>query len=195
MKKILGLDISGNPRAWLTLENAVTYHAKEQVAWSHGPVLYTAHGGYQRSGIQSKISTASIIAIRAASGFTLDKIHKDLPVSNQLLFRRDNFRCGYCGKEFHPKNLSRDHIIPKSRGGKDTWLNVVASCRDCNCEKDDMLLSECGMVLLHKPYAPTRSELLFTHNHCMTEEQYEYLVPMLPRYSRMINLHKHRLMI
>ena len=195
MKKILGLDISGNPRAWLSLEEAVTYYAKDQVAWEHGSILYTARGGYQKSGIQSQISTTSIIAIRAASGFTLDKIHKDLPVSNQLLFKRDNYRCGYCGKEFHPKNLSRDHIVPKSRGGLDIWTNVISACKDCNCDKDDFLLSECGLVLLHKPYAPTRTEFLFTQNHCMTDDQFEYLVPMLPKYSRMINLHKRELMV
>ena len=195
MKKVLGLDVSGNPRAWLSFEDAITYHAKSQVAWTHGADIFTARGGYQKSGIQSQITTTSIIAIRAASGFTLDKIHKDLPVSNQLLFRRDQFRCGFCGKEFHPKNLSRDHIIPKSRGGLDIWTNLVSACKACNCEKDNFLLSECGMVLLHKPYAPTRAELLFTQNHCMTDDQFEYMVPMLPKYSRMIDLHNREFVL
>ena len=186
-KSILGLDVSGQPRAWLSAEEAITYHAKGLVQWEHGDHKFTFHGGYKRSGEQSKITSSSIIAIRAASGFTMDKLHKDIPLSNQLLFKRDGYHCGYCGLKFHSNQLSRDHIIPRSRGGLDVWHNVVAACKHCNCKKDDMLLSECGLTLLHKPYAPSRIEVLATQNQFMLDEQLEYIRPLLPKHSRLVS--------
>lgn len=184
MVKILGLDVSGSPKAWLSLEDAVTYHAKNLVAWQHGSCEYSFRGGIQKNGVQSKITTSSIIAVKSVSGFTVDKIHRDLPITNKLLFKRDHYICGYCGKQFKSEDLSRDHIIPTSRGGKDIWTNIISACKHCNCMKDDQLLSECNMHILHKPYAPTRTEVLFAHNSNKLEEQIEYMMPLLPKYSR-----------
>jgi len=187
MVKILGLDVSGNPKSWLSLEDAVTYHAKGYVAWQHGVHSFSFRGGYQKNGEQSKITTSSIVAVRSVSGFTVDKIHRDLPITNKLLFKRDLHTCGYCGKVFKPDDLSRDHIIPTSRGGRDIWTNIITACKHCNCMKDDQLLSECNMHILHKPYAPTRVEVLFAHNQFKLDEQIEYMLPLMPKHSRFCN--------
>lgn len=64
---------------------------------------------------------------------------------------RDGHRCGYCGR---PANTI-DHILPVSRGGKNTWLNTVAACDRCNQRKDDRTPTEAGMALRIVPTAPT----------------------------------------
>lgn len=182
---ILGLDVSGHPRRWLTLEDAVTYHAKNQVAWEFGSEKFIARGGIQNDGTQSVIETASVIAIKG-QGFEVKR--RDVPLTNRTLFGRDRSICAYCGKTFKHHNLSRDHIVPKSRGGLDVWTNVVTACKDCNCDKDDQLLSECGMDLLYVPYVPSFSEKLILENRFILFDQMEMLKHHLPKHSRLKDL-------
>lgn len=79
---------------------------------------------------------------------------KYVKLTRKNLYIRDNYTCGYCGKKFSLHNLNIDHIIPRSKGGKHVWENVICSCIKCNTKKGDMLLSECDMRLLKKPYVP-----------------------------------------
>ncbi|MFC1767936.1 HNH endonuclease [Candidatus Margulisiibacteriota bacterium] len=67
------------------------------------------------------------------------------------VFLRDNFTCQYCGKK---TRLTIDHIVPKSRGGEDTWSNVAVSCVRCNNKKGDMSLEDAEMKLQGTPYKP-----------------------------------------
>ena len=62
------------------------------------------------------------------------------------IFLRDNYSCAYCKKQLEPHELSVDHILPKSRGGKETWENLVTACKSCNCLKGDRTPEEAGMV-------------------------------------------------
>lgn len=88
------------------------------------------------------------------------------------IFLRDNFRCQYCGKT---ASLTIDHIVPKSRGGKDTWENVVASCVRCNNKKGDRSLEEAEMKLLGTPYKPPSGLYLqLTRNNKAPESWYSY---------------------
>lgn len=64
--------------------------------------------------------------------------------------------CQYCGRKFKSADLSLDHIIPKSKGGKLEWTNVVCACLKCNVKKGSRPLSECGMHLIKQPVAPAR---------------------------------------
>lgn len=75
------------------------------------------------------------------------------------VFLRDNWQCQYCGDAFRTQELTFDHIIPRSRGGRTSWTNIVAACRDCNILKGDSLPQECGMYPLQHPYQPTIFEL------------------------------------
>jgi 5-methylcytosine-specific restriction endonuclease McrA len=84
------------------------------------------------------------------------KEYRYIPVRVQILSRknillRDRHICQYCAKKFQAGELTLDHIVPKSKGGKDTWANLVACCGPCNKKKADKTLEECGMTLLHKP--------------------------------------------
>lgn len=67
---------------------------------------------------------------------------------------RDNWTCQYCGKKKRAKELNYDHVIPRSRGGKTVWENIVMACYGCNSRKRDLTPSEAGMRLLKKPVRP-----------------------------------------
>lgn len=73
-----------------------------------------------------------------------------VPLTRRAIFARDQSRCQYCGRV--AENI--DHVVPKSRGGRHAWDNVVASCRPCNARKEDRLLSECDFRLRRVPVAP-----------------------------------------
>ena len=75
------------------------------------------------------------------------------------VFLRDNFTCQYCLKRYPVKQLTFDHLIPKSRNGKTTWQNVVSACTICNLKKGNRVLSEADMNLVKYPGKPAASEL------------------------------------
>lgn len=73
-------------------------------------------------------------------------------VSRRNIFTRDGNRCMYCGLAGHKAGgLELEHVIPKSRGGRNVWENLVASCRRCNQRKKDRTPEEAGMTLIHRP--------------------------------------------
>jgi 5-methylcytosine-specific restriction endonuclease McrA len=72
------------------------------------------------------------------------------------LFLRDEFTCQYCGAKEH---LTFDHVVPRSRGGRTTWENVVASCGPCNLRKGSGTLRKLGMTLRRKPVRPSPERL------------------------------------
>lgn len=186
MSRILALDQQGTPHRWISTELAITYHAKNLVAWQLGQgsddVKY--RGGENRiTGIQSSIITAPIVAIKGESAAS-KRASKTPPLSNSALFRRDMHMCAYCAKTFSDMRLTRDHIVPTSRGGLDVWLNVVTACEHCNHKKDDRLLSECGMDLIYIPYAPNRAEALILEGRNILACQMDYLKTFLPKHSR-----------
>lgn len=78
--------------------------------------------------------------------------------SRSVVFIRDAFQCQYCGGRLSMHTATRDHVIPRSRGGKDTLGNVVAACRSCNARKDDRTPQEAGMQLLSTPRTLTEDE-------------------------------------
>jgi 5-methylcytosine-specific restriction endonuclease McrA len=83
--------------------------------------------------------------------------------------------CLYCGGVFSPHELSRDHVLPLSRGGRDVWTNVVTSCRRCNNRKADRNPEQAGMELLAVPFVPNQYEFLYLTNHNVLVDQMEFL--------------------
>jgi hypothetical protein len=73
--------------------------------------------------------------------FKYVNIYKNVSLSRENVFKRDNYECVYCGSN---KNLTLDHVIPQSKGGKDSWDNLVTACKRCNGEKADLTLEEYG---------------------------------------------------
>ena len=79
-------------------------------------------------------------------------------VTNTFLFARDHYRCQFCGRGQHElgarEGLTRDHLIPLSRGGTNGWSNVLTACSTCNTRKGNLLPEEAGMHPLHTPVEP-----------------------------------------
>lgn len=182
---VLALDISGIPRQWISYDDAITYHAKNAVAWGLGDIVAKYRGGLQNNGVMSYIETTSIIAVKG-HGFNPHK-HATVALSNRTLFGRDRYVCAYCGKHYpNYHSLSRDHIVPKSRGGENTWMNVITSCKICNSKKGHKTLKEAGMELLYLPYQPNHWENMILQNRTILADQMEFLMTGIPKNSRLI---------
>jgi 5-methylcytosine-specific restriction endonuclease McrA len=181
---ILTLDQAGLPQAWVDIEEAITYHAKHLVAWSAGKHVCAYSGGTQRDGRRSRIETQSILALRGA-GHSGRWFARAPVLGNDLLYARDRQVCAYCGDRCAARELSCDHVIPVSKGGKHVWTNVVTACRTCNGRKADRTPDEARMRLLYVPYTPSRHEHFILRNRHILADQMEYLLMGVPRGSRL----------
>ncbi len=81
------------------------------------------------------------------------------PFTRFNVFLRDRFACQYCHAPLPAQELTFDHLIPRSRGGKTCWTNIVTACNRCNLRKGNRLPRECGMQPGAKPVVPTAHEL------------------------------------
>lgn len=88
------------------------------------------------------------------------KPHTQPRFSRQNIYARDNYCCQYCGAKMSPEDLTYDHVIPKFRGGKTEWTNIVTCCMPCNRKKGGATPQEAGMRLLKKPARPKWAPVL-----------------------------------
>ena len=98
--------------------------------------------------------------------------YKKVSLSKYNIYRRDEYRCLYCGSK---NSLTLDHVIPKSRGGPNTWNNLATCCIKCNALKGDRTPEEAGMNLNHKPFTPNHLFFIKKMNK-MHEEWKPYLI-------------------
>lgn len=90
-----------------------------------------------------------------------DKLpRQDVKFNRRNIFARDGNRCQYCGRKFSTVDLSLDHVIPRSQGGKSTWDNIVCCCVKCNVKKGGRTPEQAHMKLLSKPVKPKRSPVI-----------------------------------
>lgn len=180
--RILRLNLAGQPVEWLHWRQGVCLYARDLVCWTLGGIVRQVKGGKSRlTGDRSVIKLPAIIA---CGGERLTPIRVRPPLTNQALFHRDNFQCLYCGNYFDACALSRDHVLPTSRGGEDKWENVVAACKRCNQRKGNHLLSEIEMPLIALPYRPNPYEYLaLINSHRIRGDQIEYLRSRFTRYE------------
>lgn len=99
-------------------------------------------------------------------------------VTNTFLFARDSYRCQYCGRHRsalrNREFLTRDHVVPISRGGANVWQNCVAACSTCNNRKADRLPEECGLHPKSTPSEPNYVELVWAVRR-VTDVQAKYI--------------------
>ncbi len=103
--------------------------------------------------------------------------YKSIPFKGVLLnrtnlFRRDGNECQYCGSK---KHLTIDHVIPRSKGGKSNWMNLVTACHRCNVNKGDKLPDQVGMRLKNEPFKPSLSFFLSEYAERHAEEWMPFL--------------------
>ena len=182
---VLTLDTHGIPHRWITWQHACFYYAKDQVAWTMGAHAFTVYGGANRvTGERSSITSASIIAVKGKA-MAMKSFNQVPPLNNRELFHRDRQICAYCAQTLSGGKLTRDHIKPFSKGGKDSWMNVVTACRACNERKSDRTPEGAGMELVYLPYVPNRAEYLILTNRRILADQMEFLAQHVSVQSRL----------
>lgn len=182
--EVLQLDVSGRPQAWITPKEAATLYASDQIAWTLGEPVLVLRGGIQRlTGVQSRLALHAIVAVR---GSVPSRAWRQVPaLSNAKLFARDRHLCAYCGQRFRPEDLTREHIVPTSRGGDDSWMNCISACRACNGRKGNRLLQETRMELYYLPYVPSLHEDMILRGRRILADQMDFLMASVPRHSRL----------
>ena len=139
--RVLMLNANFAPLTIMSVEHAVVLlwlNKVELVVAREDRVLRSAH---------EEMPFPSVIRIRQFASVPFKKV----PLTKRNILRRDDFHCQYCGSKH---NLTLDHVQPKSKGGLDTWTNLVTCCKKCNASKGDQTLEESGMVLMRKPHKP-----------------------------------------
>ena len=181
---VLQLDLSGRPQAWISAKEAAVIYASDGVAWTVGEAFYVLRGGTQRrTGLQSRIEVHPIIAVRGA---VPSRAWRKTPaLTNPKLFARDRQVCAYCGGRFQFEEMTREHIVPTSRGGLDSWMNCISACRPCNGHKGNRLPEEAHMSLLYLPYVPNLHEDMILRGRRILADQMEFLLANVPKNSRL----------
>jgi 5-methylcytosine-specific restriction endonuclease McrA len=142
MRQVLLLNATYEPLTTLPLRRAVCLVLREKAEIVH----HDLSGALLRSATVS-IEVPSVIRLRR---YVRIPFRTRVPLTRAALMRRDAYRCAYCGRRAE----TIDHVIPRSRGGKHTWENCVASCMSCNHRKADSLLEELGWTLHDAPAVP-----------------------------------------
>lgn len=143
--KTLVVDKTYIARAIISPERAFTIYYK-----GNADIVHKYKEKFKTVNPDLEIHKPSII--RIYSFVNTNNLIFKVPLSRENIYKRDNYQCVYC-QESDKKQLTLDHVIPKSKGGKDTWDNLVTACKRCNNEKSDLTLEEYGKDI-PKPYRP-----------------------------------------
>jgi 5-methylcytosine-specific restriction endonuclease McrA len=139
-----------------TLVLNVSYEPVRVIPWQRGIKMICLEKadlveGYERRARSQRASMPIPAVVR------LGRYHKNreqISLQRQYVYARDGWRCCYCGEKFPTHDLTYDHVVPRSKGGKTRWQNIVTSCSPCNGKKGDRTPEEAGMRLLRKPVRP-----------------------------------------
>ena len=100
--------------------------------------------------VDFKIKVPDVIVLTLFNG-----IHRrEIRFSRRNIFERDKSTCQYCARQFKKMELTLDHVVPRSSGGRSTWENLVLACVPCNVRKGSRLPEEAGMPLIRRPRKP-----------------------------------------
>ena len=178
--RFLGLDAHGRALDWLSWQDATCLYARGAVAWTLGDPCLEVHGGICRA--SSERSILQLHPIIAARGHARARALDPTPaLTNAALFARDRHLCLYCGSDTPRGALTRDHVQPVSKGGRDVWENVVSACFHCNSRKGNRTPQQANMPLLAVPYRPSWIEHLILSNRNILADQMAFLAAQLPR--------------
>ncbi len=178
--RVLSLDAHGHILDWISWQDAACLYARDAVAWTLGEPCLLLHGGHNR--LRDAQSLLALHPIVASRGHVRGQAQLPSPaLTNTALFARDAHLCLYCGREFGRHQLTRDHVQPLSRGGRDVWENVISACIGCNSRKGGRTPQQAGMPLLAVPYRPSWVEHLILSNRHILADQMAFLKSHLPK--------------
>lgn len=154
---VLLLNASEEPIAVIPWQKAVVLLCRERAkvpfAFDDGYDIQTSQGIY-----------------RVPSAIVLNEYrfipNRKLPCTRKNVFKRDKWSCQYCQKKVDMSSATIDHVLPSSRGGKDTWKNMVTACKPCNSKKSARTPQESGMSLQRDPHEPRSHQVIF---HSMSD--------------------------
>jgi hypothetical protein len=173
---ILACDRAGNPSAWLNTQTAIHLATTERLLAALGAHSRIVYGGVNASsGRRSRVVLSSILLTNARVRQHRWEPNYEPPLTNKALFARDGYLCLYCGNHFTTGELTRDHVMPTSRGGANAWTNVASACRNCNQRKGNRTPAEWGIELIAVPYAPCYAQHLMLNGKTMLGDQMDFL--------------------
>ncbi|UNC16235.1 HNH endonuclease (plasmid) [Acidiphilium multivorum] len=141
--------MSVSPLATLSWEDAISGVLSDRL---------TVVAEYDDCEVRSARRSFRIPSVVASREFV--NLSRPAPKTRWNVILAYRFTCAYCGASRLPvEDLTFDHVIPRSRGGPSTWMNIVLACRPCNEHKADRTPAEAGMPLLVKPHHPTKAKL------------------------------------
>ncbi|UFQ14826.1 MULTISPECIES: HNH endonuclease [Streptomyces] len=147
MRDTLVLNASFEPLSTVTLNRAVVLVLQDKA------VVEQAHPGLRVRAAAVEIPVPRVIRL---CRYVRVPFRRQAPWSRRGVLVRDQHRCAYCGR----RATTVDHVVPRSQGGADSWLNTVASCAPDNHRKANRTPEEAGMPLLRQPFEPTPADAM-----------------------------------
>jgi 5-methylcytosine-specific restriction endonuclease McrA len=134
------------------------YRPIKQVSWKKAMVMYFQDKieiirEYEDTWINSPRKKFKMPAVIRLVNYVF-KLPWGVKLTRTNIYVRDKGRCQYCDKRLNKSRFTIDHVVPKSKGGKTDWNNLVVSCSKCNTKKGDSLLSEINLKLKNHPCQP-----------------------------------------
>ena len=140
--KALILNLDYTPVAICTVQRAFL------LVFLRKAVLLEANNTFALHTVNETYSMPSVIKLNRYVNIP----YKKVVLNRDNIFKRDGFKCQYCG---NTKELTLDHLVPKAKGGKTTWNNLITACKTCNSKKGKASIEEAGLLLTMKPYRPS----------------------------------------
>ncbi|MGH4027297.1 HNH endonuclease [Actinomycetota bacterium Odt1-20B] len=147
MRDTLVLNASFEPLSTVTLHRAVVLVLQDKA------VVEQAHPGLRMRAAAVDIPVPRVIRL---CRYVRVPFRRQAPWSRRGVLVRDQHRCAYCGR----RATTVDHVVPRSQGGADSWLNTVASCSADNHRKANRTPEQAGMPLLRQPFEPTPADAM-----------------------------------
>ncbi|MGJ8633894.1 MAG: HNH endonuclease [Luteolibacter sp.] len=158
-----------------------------------GEEKFTTHDlgswiGYSKGIVQGEVIHSVKLALKVPKIIVLaiyDRLPRlEVKFTRRNVFMRDNFTCQYCVKVLPEAKLNLDHVIPRDKGGKTTWDNIVTSCVKCNTRKSNMLPHEAHMYPKNKPFAPRWRPLYGLQENGLGDESWEHFLHSTKKESK-----------
>jgi 5-methylcytosine-specific restriction endonuclease McrA len=151
---VLLLNANGQPLSILPLST---------ISWQTAVKALFAHKVHTISNFENKFLRSTTISIPYPSIVMLNAYHRQpnrAKFTRRNVYIRDNYKCQYCNEQFFAGELTLDHVIPRSKGGKLTWDNTVSACGPCNVKKADRMIRP-----LNKPVVPSWHYIQNSNKH------------------------------